>query len=143
MTATPSTVERWIPSAAQIANANVTAFMRELGVADYHALLAYAKDDLAAFYARLLQRLDLQWDAPWSTVLDLSRGKPFARWFVDARYNAAANCLERWIARGFGDAEALVWEGEDGAERRYSFSELREEVARLGKVLRELGVRPG
>jgi acetyl-CoA synthetase len=143
MTAVPSTVERWVPSAAQIANANVTAFMRELGVEGYDALLAAAKNDLGGFYARLLERLELHWDAPWSTVLDLSRGKPFARWFADARYNAAANCLDRWIARGFGEAEALIWEGEDGAERHYSFAELRDVVARLAAVLRELGVRRG
>lgn len=143
MTAVPSTVERWIPSAAQIAEANVTALLRELGLPDYHALLRAAKRDPAAITERVLRRLDLQWDAPWSELLDLSRGKPFARWFPGAEYNAAANCLDRWIARGLGDAEALVWEGEDGAERRYSFAELRDAVARLGSVLRELGVRRG
>jgi acetyl-CoA synthetase len=143
MTAVPSSVNRWVPTPDQIAHANITAFMHELGLDDHAALLDDAKHDLAGFYERLIQRLDLQWDAPWSTVLDLRRGKPFARWFPDARYNAAANALDRWIARGFGGAEALVWEGEDGAVRRYTFAELREAVARLGAVLRELGVRPG
>ena len=142
MTAVPSSVDRWVPTPDQIAHANVTAFMHELGLADHAALLDYAKNDLAGFYERLIGRLDLQWDAPWSTVLDLRRGKPFARWFPDARYNAAGNALDRWIARGFGAAEALVWEGEDGAERHYTFAELRDAVARLGGVLRELGVRP-
>jgi acetyl-CoA synthetase len=143
MTATPSSIERWIPSPEQVANANVTAFIAELGLAGHDALLAEAKRDLAGFSERLIRRLDLHWDAPWSTVLDLSRGKPFARWFPGARYNAAANCLDRWIARGFGAAEALVWEGEDGSERSYSFADLRDAVARLGAVLRELGVRHG
>jgi acetyl-CoA synthetase len=143
MTATPRVLDRWTPTPEQIAHANVTAFMRELGVADRGALLACAKDDLAGFSEGLVRRLDLQWDAPWSTVLDLTRGKPFARWFPDAQYNAAANALDRWIARGLGAAEALVWEGEDGAERRYTFAELREAVARLGAVLRDLGVGRG
>jgi acetyl-CoA synthetase len=143
MTAVPSSVDRWVPTPEHIAHANVTAFMRELRLADHAALLEYAKNDLAGFYERLIGRLDLQWDAPWSTVLDLQRGKPFARWFPGAQYNAAANALDRWIARGFGAAEALVWEGEDGAERRYTFAELREAVARLGAVLHELGVGRG
>jgi acetyl-CoA synthetase len=143
MTATPRVLDRWTPTPEQIAHANVTAFMRELGVADHRALLAAAQADLAGFSERLVARLDLHWDAPWSSVLDLERGKPFARWFPGAEYNAAANALDRWIARGFGAAEALVWEGEDGAERRYSFAELRDAVARLGTVLRDLGVRKG
>ena len=32
MTATPRVLERWTPTSEQIARANVTAFMRELGV---------------------------------------------------------------------------------------------------------------
>jgi acetyl-CoA synthetase len=143
MTATPRVLDRWTPTPEQIAHANVTAFMRELGIADHRALLDAARADLAGFSERLVARLDLQWDAPWTTILDLARGKPFARWFPGAEYNAAANALDRWIARGFGAAEALVWEGEDGAERRFSFAELRDAVARLGAVLRDLGVRRG
>ncbi len=143
MTTTPHTVDRWVPTASQIEGANVTAFMRALGVADYYGLLAYAKHDLAGFYERVIGQLDLQWDAPWTSVVDLSRGKPFATWFPGASYNAAANCLDRWIARGLGAAEALVWEGEDGAQRTYSFAQLRDAVARLGAVLQELGVERG
>jgi len=94
MTASPSTVDRWVPSAEQIAGANVTAFMRVLGVADHRALLRAAKDDLGGFYAALVATLDLHWDAPWTSVLDLSRGKAFARWFSGAEYNAAAKHAE-------------------------------------------------
>ncbi|MGD1067842.1 MAG: AMP-binding protein [Vulcanimicrobiaceae bacterium] len=142
MSATP-TLDRWSPTAEQIADANLTAFAHALGVQGYHGLLDAADRDLAGFYEKLVKRLRLHWDAPWERVLDLERGKPFARWFPGARLNAAANCLDRWIDRGLGGAEALVWEGEDGAERRYTFRELRDAVARLGTVLRERGVAPG
>jgi acetyl-CoA synthetase len=142
MSATP-TLDRWSPTAEQIAAANLTAFAHALGVDGYHGLLAASDRDLAGFYEKLVDRLRLHWDAPWERILDLERGKPFARWFPGGRLNAAANCLDRWIDRGLGGAEALVWEGEDGAERRYTFRELRDAVARLGTVLRERGVAPG
>ena len=47
------------------------------------------------------------------------------------------------IDAGNGNREALVWEGEDGTTRRFTFAELRSEVARLAGALRELGVVPG
>ena len=136
-------LDRWVPTPAAIASANVTAFARSLGVEGYPGLLAAASADLPGFYERLIAALDLHWDAPWSRILDLSRGKPFATWFEGAGFNAAANGLDRHVDAGRGAAEALVWEGEDGGVRRYTFAELRDAVARLGAVLRTAGVAHG
>ncbi len=141
--ATRPPVDRWDPSPEQIAAAHVTAFARELGVDGYAGLLAAAARDVPAFHDRLVRRLDLRWDAPWTEIVDLSRGKPFARWFPGASINAAANCLERHIDAGRGSAEALSWEGEDGAVRRFTFAELRDAVARLGAALRASGIGRG
>jgi acetyl-CoA synthetase len=143
MTASPMTVDRWTPSSEQIEQANLTAFLRASGVADYPALVAQAAADLPGFYERLVGALDLRWDAPWSAVLDCSRGKALATWFSDAAFNAAANCLERHIDAGRGAERALTWEGEDGAVRTATFAELRDEVARLAGALRALGVGRG
>ena len=138
-----ATLERWTPTPEQIAAANVTAFARSLGVDGYAGLLAAAAGDLPGFYAHLIGALDLRWDAPWTQLLDRSRGTPFARWFVGAGYNAAANCLDRHVDAGRGAAEALVWEGEDGSVRRYTFTELRDATARLGAALQSAGVGHG
>jgi acetyl-CoA synthetase len=135
--------DRWEPAPATIANANLTAFAHALGVDGYVGLTQAAAADLPAFYERLIAALDLRWDAPWSQIVDLSRGIPFARWFPDADFNAAANCLERHIDAGRGSAQALIWEGEDGSVRRFTFDELRAAVARLATVLRERGVTKG
>jgi acetyl-CoA synthetase len=143
MTMTPSGLERWEPTAAQIEAANLTAFLRSAGLADYPALLAAVKSDLPGFYERITGALDLAWDRRWDHIVDLSRGKAFATWFPGARFNAAANCLDRHIEAGRGALEALIWEGEDGAVRRFTFSELQAEVARLAGTLRELGVAAG
>jgi acetyl-CoA synthetase len=136
-------LDRWTPTAETIAAANLTAFARSLGVEGYAGVRAAAAADLPGFYERLIAALDLRWDEPWSQILDVSRGVPFARWFAGARFNAAANCLDRHVDAGRGAEEALIWEGEDGAVRRYTFAELRDAVARLGAVLREAGVGHG
>jgi acetyl-CoA synthetase len=141
MSPTSGTV--WRPTEDQIASANLTAFLRRYGVESYEALLEAVAADIRRFNAAIVEALDLQWDAPWTELLDLSRGKPFARWFVGAAFNASANCLDRHLARGRGSDEALVWEGEDGHVRRYTFAELRDAVRRLAGALRALGVRKG
>ena len=143
MSTTPVDVERWLPSLQQIAAANLTAFLRSAGVADYAALLASVREDLPGFYERIVRTLDLRWDVPWESVLDRSHGKAFATWFAGAQFNAAANCLDRHIDAGRGAAQALLWEGEDGTVRALSFFELRAEVRALAGTLRDLGVAPG
>ncbi|GAC1583055.1 MAG: AMP-binding protein [Candidatus Velthaea sp.] len=139
----PATIDRWTPSAEQIERANLTAFLRASGVPDYLGLLDQVKNDLPGFYERIVTTLDLHWDRPWDAILDTSRGKPLATWFAGAGFNAAPNCLDRHVAAGRGAHEALVWEGEDGEVRRFTFAQLRDAVARLAGALRELGVAKG
>ena len=140
---TSDTELAWFPAAETLANANLTQFMNRYGAAGYEALLASVSQDVRPFYKHVTEALDLRWDAPYSELVDLSRGAPFASWFVGAGYNAAANALDRHCEAGLETAEALVWEGEDGAVRRYTFGELRAAVARLASVLRGLGVAKG
>jgi acetyl-CoA synthetase len=139
----PALLERWLPSPERVAAANLTQFARVLGVDGYAGLTAAAAADLPGFYERLVAALDLRWDEPWTAVLDRSRGAALATWFPGARLNAAANCLDRHVDAGRGSDEAVIWEGEDGSVRRFTFAALRDAVARLGAVLRASGVGPG
>jgi acetyl-CoA synthetase len=136
-------VYRWEPSEQQKRDANLTRLLAKMGFDSYPALLEATARDIRPFNRTIVETLDLQWDRPWDDLLDLSRGKPFARWFVGAQFNAAANCTDRWIARGRGDVRAIVWEGEDGAVRTLTYAQLRDEVARLGGALRALGIGKG
>jgi acetyl-CoA synthetase len=133
----------WTPSPDHIERANVTAFMRRVGCTSLEELWAYARVDIARFYHELVSEMKLAWFAPYSTTLDLSKGAPFARWFVGGRYNASHNCLDRWVKAGRGAQTALVWEGEDGAVRQFTFEHLLAEVCKLSAALRRLGVRRG
>jgi acetyl-CoA synthetase len=136
-------VEGWMPTPLNVAEANFTRFLERFGVPDYPTALAKAADDLPDLYETLLAELDLRWDRPYAQLLDRSRGKAFTRFFEGGGYNAPANCLDRHVDAGRGASEAIVWEGEDGAVRRLTFLEARDEVRKLGAVLRSLGVGPG
>jgi len=133
----------WEPTQETIERANVTRFARRFGCDGIDQLIDKARADLPAFYHSLVNELGLAWLQPYRTTLDLSRGKPFARWFVGGRYNASFNCLDRWVRGGRGDAEALSWEGDDGAKRSLTFAGLLADVCRLAGALRAVGVRKG
>jgi acetyl-CoA synthetase len=75
---------------------------------------------------------------------------PEARWFSGGRTNLAYNALQRHIDQGRGEHLALIWESEavnDRQEpvhiRRYTYRQLRDEVAQLAGVLARLGVQAG
>lgn len=55
---------------------------------------------------------------------------------TDERFNLASWFVDRHVSEGRGERVALYW-----GERRVTYAELSEEVARVGNVLRELGVR--
>jgi acetyl-CoA synthetase len=83
----------------------------------------------------------LHWFRRWDRVLEWE--PPFAKWFAGGTLNAAHNCLDRHVDAGRGGRTALLWEGEPGDRRTYTYAELRDEVARAAGALRRLGVAKG
>jgi len=110
-------------------------------VPDYDALRAEAAADPSAFWdARARELLD--WYEPWDKVLDDSDA-PFFRWFTGGKTNVVLNALDRHQTTAVRNKLALVWEGEDGSLRSYSFFSLNREVCEFANVLRSMGVKKG
>ena len=85
---------------------------------------------------------ELDWFEPFQTVLD--RGEePFFKWFTEGKLNITYNCLDRHIKNGLGDKTALLWEGEPGDNRKYTYQELLKEVCKAANALKELGIKKG
>jgi len=69
---------------------------------------------------------------------------PSGRWFVDGELNACYNAVDRHIEAGRGEQAALIHvSAMTGSERRHTYRELRDEVARLAGALQQLGVTAG
>jgi acetyl-CoA synthetase len=133
----------WQPAPEDIARSRLRRFMHRHGISDLDALIDRAAADPAWFWPAVIADLGLEFYRPWQQVLDLSRGLPWARWFVGAQYNYVHNALDKHAAGPQRDATALIWEGEDGTVRRYSFHELWQETNRAAHALRSLGVGRG
>jgi propionyl-CoA synthetase len=93
------------------------------------------------FWAEAAEAID--WDRRWERVLD-DRRPPFYRWFAGGRLNTCWNAVDRHVAAGRGDHIALIWDSPvTGQIDRFTYRELRDEVARLAGVLAGLGVSKG
>jgi acetyl-CoA synthetase len=131
----------WTPSADYVERANVTRFMRTHGIATYDDLIARSVGDIEWFWEAVVRDLDLEFMQPYERVLDTSDGVEWARWFVGGRTNVAHRCVDVWADRT-PDAPAVIWEGEDGEVRTWSYAQLRARTDALAHGLRSLGVAP-
>jgi acetyl-CoA synthetase len=132
----------WEPTPDYIDNANVTRLMRAHGIDDYRALIKHSQDDVEWFWGAAVQDLGIEFFEPYEAILDASEGPQFPKWFVGGRVNLAHNCVNRHVpARA--NAPAIVWEGEDGATRTLTYSDLAAAVARAANGLSHLGIGEG
>jgi acetyl-CoA synthetase len=97
-----------------------------------------AAADPESFWAEWASKLD--WFEPWKQVLDWQ--PPHAQWFVGGKLNVSYNCLDRHLDT-IGDRKALIWEGEPGDAKTFTYRELHDEVNRCASALKSLGVVKG
>ena len=115
--------------------------------ADIGSLQAYwelahrAAADPDAFWGESARR-ELHWFEPFHTVLDWS-DPPFARWFEGGTTNLSFNCLDRHLAGPRADKAALIWEGEPGDTRTFTYRQLHAEVCKAANALKALGIGKG
>lgn len=68
---------------------------------------------------------------------------PFAKWFADGELNACYNAVDRHVEAGNGDRTAILFEGEPGDTKSYTYAELKDEVSRVANGIESLGVSKG
>ena len=68
---------------------------------------------------------------------------PHAKWFVGGKLNASYNCLDRHLPSWRRNKAALIWEGEPGDTRTFTYRDLHREVSKFANVLKRLGVGKG
>ena len=102
-------------------------------------IYADAERDPEAFWAGFAR--ELEWSRPWDRVLDWQ--PPHAKWFVGGQLNVSANCLDRHVRTARRNKAALIWEGEPGDRRTFTYFDLYREVSAFANVLKSFGIRKG
>jgi acetyl-CoA synthetase len=131
MTFTPATNDWYYPAEEIVKNALVP---------DYEAVYNEAIADTEAFWAKCAATLD--WFKPWDKVLDRSQA-PFFKWFVGGKINIAYNALDRHVKTWRKNKLAMIWEGEPGDKRTFSYWRLWQEVNKFANVLKSMGIKKG
>jgi acetyl-CoA synthetase len=133
----------WRPTPEWIGASNLQRFMERHGLGSLPELQQRSTTDIAWFWDAMLQDLDIRFTVPYSRVVDVSRGLPWAQWCLGGRMNIASNCLDKHAGTATDGRTALRWEGEEGAVRSLTYGELRRDVNRAANGLRALGIGKG
>lgn len=105
----------------------------------FQELLQKSQQDPAAFWNDVAE--ELFWYEPWQKTI--SGSLPDFRFFEGGISNPCVNLLDRHVENGAGNRTALIWEGENGETRFFTYNMLLAEVNRFSNVLRSFGVKKG
>ena len=71
----------WQPTQDHLTNSNIAKFMQKLGISDYKEFQKKSVEDVGWFWDAVVKDLDLNWDVPYTNVLDNSKGLAWSKWF--------------------------------------------------------------
>ncbi|MBI3761680.1 MAG: AMP-binding protein, partial [Chloroflexi bacterium] len=113
------------------------------GLASFDELTQKSTSDIAWFTDALLKYLDIQFQIPYTKVVDLSRGIAWPQWCVGGQTNIVYNCVDKYQGGEVEARPAVIWEGEAGGTRTVTYGELFAEVNKCAAALRSLGLGHG
>ena len=134
----------WQPSEERIKETNIYHFMRYVtrrhgkDFASYDDLYQWSVEEGPNFWATLWDYAGVIHSRTYDQVVDDISKMPGARWFEGARLNFAENLLRYRDQR-----IAISFKGEGRPTRNITYAELYQQVERLTKSLRDLGIRAG
>ncbi|MGD9040461.1 MAG: acetoacetate--CoA ligase, partial [Desulfobacteraceae bacterium] len=134
----------WQPSEERIKNSNMYRFMKIINekynkdFTEYAPLWEWSTENIPDFWASMWEFAEIKASQPYTEVVDELNKMPGAKWFSGAKLNFAENLL-----RYRDDQVALIFKGEEQDSTKMTYAELYDEVARVAKSLRDLGVQPG
>ena len=89
------------------------------------------------FWAKFAE--ELHWFEKWDKILEWD--PPFAKWFLGGKTNVSYNCLDRHLSTARRNKAAIIWEGEPGDWKVFTYWDLHREVCRFANALKSIGVK--
>ena len=107
----------------------------------YREILRRSLDDPDGFWSEVAA--ELHWEQPFTSVLDTDE-RTYYRWFSGGLINTCYNCVDRHVDAGRGSQVAIIHDSPiTSSERKITYGELRDLVARFAGALRAHGVEKG
>lgn len=130
----------WQPSKERIKQSNMYHFMQGVNknFKNYNELYDWSVNNISDFWAKMWDFAKIKASVPYSQVIDDPNKMLGAKWFKGAKLNFAENLL-----RYRDNKTALIFKGEAQDIVKMSYAELYDNVARLAKSLRKMGLKAG
>ena len=128
----------WTPSPEEVAASNVGWLMRRTGAASYAALHRWSVEHREAYWAAVIERLDIRLRQPFRRVMDLSHGIESPRWLPGARLNIVESCFA-----APPELPAIHFQPEGGPPGTLTYGELKALTDRVAAGIVRLGCQPG
>ena len=131
----------WQPTEEQINNSQMMDYMQlvnqkfGLSLKKYSQLYDWSIEKAEDFWGSFWEYSQIIHHSPYSQVVDDLGKMPGAKWFDGATLNFAENLL-----RYRDDKIAIHFYGEDGTQSSLSYRELHDQVSRLARSMREMGI---
>jgi acyl-coenzyme A synthetase/AMP-(fatty) acid ligase len=107
----------------------------------YQNLYLEAQQDSASFWAKQAENID--WFKKPTNILSQNEDNLY-QWFEDGELNTCHLALDYHIENGRGPQTAIIYDSPvTNTIRKYTYLELRDEVARFAGILKNLGVTKG
>lgn len=114
---------------------------KETSMSRYDKVYQHSLEAPEEYWGKLAE--DIHWYEPWDSVLDSSQA-PLYRWFSGGKLNTCYNALDVHVEQGCGEQAALIYDSPvTNTQRTYSYTQLRDTVAKLAGAMQELGVDKG
>ena len=114
--------------------------INQANVKEYEKTYAFSIEHRDQFWAEQAEHLD--WYKKWDHVLD-DTDNPYYKWFQGGKINIVHNAIDRHLKTPNRNKLAIIWEGENGDVRTFSYHALNREVSKFANVLKSMGVKKG
>ena len=134
----------WEPTEENVKNANMTRFMEFVNQRhgkefdNYEDLHNWSIENIPEFWGDMWEFGEIVHSQGFDCVVDGLDKMLGSKWFPGARMNFAENLL-----RYRDDRQAIIFKGEARVDRTITYSQLFDQVARLAKALRDMGIKKG
>lgn len=117
----------WFPEKQRIETSNLSKLMEAKQFKNYTELQQWSSQHRADFWETMIKILDIQFDKPYTRVLDISRGVEYPQWLIGASLNIINSCFKPECANEL----AIRVQGDSGKIVDITYDELDRQSNRV------------
>lgn len=133
-----SHIETWNPSDETIRQSNLFKLMQEKNVQTFDQIHTWSVQYPEAFWERTINALGINFNKPYTQILDTSTGVNNAKWLAGAEMNIAESCFKDPC-----DRVAIITQRQDGHTESITVEQLDRMSNRVANGLKNIGLKKG